>query len=60
MTKVLTVLAQASHAMVPPDVLEPVVQAIANHFVADHCAAEVMTVGYGGARPQRGPGLSGR
>ena len=49
-TKVLTVLGQASHALVPPDTLETVVHAIANNFVADHCAAEVMTVGLNAIR----------
>jgi len=44
-TKILSIMAQASHELVPPDALEPVVQAIANSFVSDHCAAEVMTVG---------------
>ena len=62
MTKVLTVVAQASHALVPPDTLEPVVRAIANNFVADHCAAEVMTVGYDGGRAfaRAGPFASAR
>jgi hypothetical protein len=50
-TKVLTVVAQAAHGLVPPDALEPVVQAIANNFVSDHCAAEVMTVGCAAAPP---------
>lgn len=44
-TMILAVAAQASHELVPPDVLEPVVKAIANNFVSDHCAGEVMAAG---------------
>lgn len=45
-TLVLVILAQACHELVPPDVLEPVIRVIANNFVSDHCASEVMTAGY--------------
>ncbi|CAG8502246.1 4766_t:CDS:10 [Ambispora leptoticha] len=49
-TMVLVVLAQASHELVPPDTLEPVLKAIANNFVSDHCASEVITVGLNAIR----------
>lgn len=44
-TMVLVVVAQATHELIPPDVLEPVIRAIANNFVSDHCSNEVMAAG---------------
>lgn len=44
-TMVLVAAAQASHPLVPPDVLEPVLKAIANNFVTDRVANEVIAVG---------------
>lgn len=44
-TMVLVCAAQASHPLVPPDSLEPVLKAIANNFVTDRVANEVMAVG---------------
>ncbi|CAG8462594.1 1649_t:CDS:10 [Ambispora gerdemannii] len=49
-TMVLVVLAQATHELVPPDTLEPALKAIANNFVSDHCASEVITVGLNAIR----------
>lgn len=49
-TMVLVCAAQATHALVPPDVLEPVLKAIANNFVTDRVANEVMAVGINGIR----------
>ncbi|KAI9250282.1 SDA1-domain-containing protein [Sporodiniella umbellata] len=49
-TMVLVCAAQASHTLVPPDVLEPVLKAIANNFVTDRVANEVMAVGINGIR----------
>lgn len=49
-TKVLQYSAQASHELVPPDVLEPVVMTIANNFVTERNSAEVMTVGLNAIR----------
>lgn len=43
---VLVAAAQASHPLVPPDSLEPVLKAIANNFITDRVANEVMAVGY--------------
>lgn len=47
-TQVLAYTAQASHDLVPPDVIVPVVKAIANNFVADHCRNEVIAAGLNG------------
>ncbi|TKS84338.1 SDA1 -like protein [Collichthys lucidus] len=44
-TKVLLCAAQASHQLVPPEVIEPVIMTIANNFVTDRNSGEVMTVG---------------
>lgn len=49
-TMVLVCSAQAAHSLVPPDVLEPVLKAIANNFVTDRAANEVMAVGINGIR----------
>ncbi|KAI8381544.1 SDA1-domain-containing protein [Radiomyces spectabilis] len=49
-TMVLVAAAQASHALVPPDVLEPVLKAIANQFITDRVSNEVMAVGLNGIR----------
>ncbi|CAG8581659.1 1983_t:CDS:10 [Paraglomus brasilianum] len=49
-TLVLAILAQATHELVPPDALEPVVKAIANGFINDRCAAEVMIAGLNAIR----------
>ncbi|KAM9820797.1 protein SDA1 homolog [Neosynchiropus ocellatus] len=44
-TKILLCAAQASHQLVPPEIIEPVIMTIANNFVTDRNSAEVMTVG---------------
>jgi hypothetical protein len=44
-TLILTYLAQAAHDLVPEDVMEPVLQTVANNFVSDRSSAEVMAVG---------------
>ncbi|KAI8086691.1 SDA1-domain-containing protein [Halteromyces radiatus] len=49
-TMVLVCTAQATHSLVPPDVLEPVLKAIANNFVTDRTSNEVMAVGINGIR----------
>ncbi|XP_077519022.1 SDA1 domain containing protein Mys45A [Amblyomma americanum] len=49
-TKVLQYTAQASHELVPPDILEPVVMTIANNFVTERNSTEVMTVGLNAIR----------
>ncbi|OJJ45584.1 hypothetical protein ASPZODRAFT_133426 [Penicilliopsis zonata CBS 506.65] len=49
-TSFLASLAQASHDLVPPDVLEPLVQKIANEFVSEASAAEVASAGLNAIR----------
>lgn len=44
-TKILLCSAQASHQLVPPEVIEPMIMTIANNFVTDRNSGEVMTVG---------------
>ncbi|RVE65937.1 hypothetical protein OJAV_G00121170 [Oryzias javanicus] len=44
-TKILLCAAQASHRLVPPEIIEPVIMTIANNFVTDRNSGEVMTVG---------------
>lgn len=46
----LASLAQASHSLVPPDVLEPLIQKIANEFVSEAAAAEVASAGLNAIR----------
>jgi len=48
--KLLAITCQACHSLVPPDVIQPCVAAIANNFVADHCSNEAMTVGLNSIR----------
>lgn len=49
-TSFLASLAQASHELVPPDVLEPLIQKIANEFVSEASASEVATAGLNAIR----------
>ena len=49
-TVILTYLAQATHRLVPPDVLRPLVLTLAGHFVTDRSSAEVMMVGINAIR----------
>ncbi|KAK5852164.1 hypothetical protein PBY51_023657 [Eleginops maclovinus] len=49
-TKILLCAAQASHQLVPPEVIEPVIMTIANNFVTDRNSGEVMTVGINAIR----------
>ncbi|KAJ3045511.1 Protein SDA1 [Rhizophlyctis rosea] len=49
-TQILAYAAQASHDLVPPDVLSPVVRAIADNFVWSNASAEVVTAGLNGLR----------
>ncbi|KAK9532516.1 hypothetical protein VZT92_009896 [Zoarces viviparus] len=44
-TKILLCVAQASHQLVPPEIIEPVIMTIANNFVTERNSGEVMTVG---------------
>ncbi|KAH0613897.1 uncharacterized protein H6S33_005783 [Morchella sextelata] len=49
-TQFLACTAQASHDLVPPDVLEPIVKKIADEFVSEGVASEVATAGLNGIR----------
>jgi protein SDA1 len=49
-TAILAYMAQASHELVPPDVMGPVVQTIADNFVWSNAASEVVTAGLNGLR----------
>ncbi|KAF2203087.1 SDA1-domain-containing protein [Delitschia confertaspora ATCC 74209] len=49
-TSFLACLAQATHSLVPPDVLEPLVQKIANEFVSEAAASEVAAAGLNAIR----------
>ncbi|KAJ1666020.1 Severe Depolymerization of Actin [Coemansia sp. RSA 1813] len=44
-TQILALLATATHAFMPPDVLQPLIRTIADNFVSDHCSPEVMCAG---------------
>ncbi|KAK8038816.1 SDA1 domain protein [Apiospora rasikravindrae] len=49
-TTFLACLAQATHELVPPDVLEVLIQKIANEFVSEAAAAEVASAGLNAIR----------
>lgn len=49
-TSFLASLAQATHDLVPPDVLEPLLQKIANEFVSEAAASEVAAAGLNAIR----------
>ncbi|OWF43788.1 protein SDA1 homolog [Mizuhopecten yessoensis] len=49
-TRLLLYVAQASHDLVPPDVLESTVKCIANNFITDRNSGEVMAVGLNAVR----------
>lgn len=49
-TSFLASLAQATHNLVPPDILEPLVQKIANEFVSEAAAGEVAAAGLNAIR----------
>nr|CAB3265908.1 protein SDA1 homolog [Phallusia mammillata] len=49
-TKILLAVAQASHDIVPPDIIHPIIMTIANNFVSDRNSSEVMGVGLNAIR----------
>ena len=49
-TSFLASLAQSTHNLVPPDVLEPLIQKIANEFVSEAAASEVASAGLNAIR----------
>ncbi|CAF4513540.1 unnamed protein product [Rotaria sp. Silwood2] len=44
-TKILLFVAQASHELVPPDILQSICKTIANNFITERNSGEVMAVG---------------
>ncbi|XP_065199814.1 protein SDA1 homolog [Planococcus citri] len=49
-TKLLQFVAQATHELIPPDVMEPVLKTIANNFVTERNSSDVMAVGLNAVR----------
>ncbi|XP_075973446.1 SDA1 domain containing protein Mys45A [Anticarsia gemmatalis] len=49
-TRILLFAAQASHELVPPEVVEPVMKAIANNFITERNSTDVMAVGLNAVR----------
>jgi len=49
-TSFLASLAQSTHSLVPPDILDPLVRKIANEFVTEAAASEVASAGLNGIR----------
>lgn len=49
-TRILQFAAQASHELIPPEVLEPVMKAIANNFITERNSTDVMAVGLNAVR----------
>lgn len=49
-TRILLFAAQASHELIPPEVLEPVMKAIANNFITERNSTDVMAVGLNAIR----------
>ena len=49
-TKIMQFVAQSAHELVPPDVLESVLQAIVNNFVTERNSGEVMAIGLNAIR----------
>ncbi|XP_055839461.1 protein SDA1 homolog [Episyrphus balteatus] len=49
-TRILQFAAQASHELVPGDVLEPVLKTIANNFITERNSSDVMAIGLNATR----------
>lgn len=49
-TRILQFTAQASHELVPPDVLEPVLKTLANNFITERNSSDVMAIGLNAVR----------
>ncbi|CAH1776930.1 unnamed protein product [Owenia fusiformis] len=49
-TRILTYSAQASHELVPPEIINGVVMSIANNFITERNSGEVMAVGINAVR----------
>jgi protein SDA1 len=44
-TKLLQFVAQASHELIPPDIIQPVLKTLVNNFVTERNSADVMAIG---------------
>lgn len=44
-TRILQFSAQASHELVPPDVLEPLIKIVCNNFITERNSSDVMAIG---------------
>jgi len=44
-TQILAYTAQSIHDLIPPDSIEPIVEAISNNFLWTNCASEAIIVG---------------
>ncbi|XP_023245371.1 protein SDA1 homolog isoform X2 [Copidosoma floridanum] len=49
-TKLLQFVAQASHDLIPPDVMQPVVKTLVNNFVTERNSSDVMAIGLNAVR----------
>eukprot|EP01087_Luapelamoeba_hula_P011702 TRINITY_DN3217_c0_g1_i3.p1 TRINITY_DN3217_c0_g1~~TRINITY_DN3217_c0_g1_i3.p1 ORF type:complete len:430 (+),score=98.30 TRINITY_DN3217_c0_g1_i3:972-2261(+) len=45
LTIILAIVAQSSHDLVPPDALMPIINTLANTFVSEHYAEEIIAIG---------------
>lgn len=48
--RILQFAAQASHELVPPDVIEPVLKTLANNFITERNSSDVIAIGMNAAR----------
>lgn len=49
-TRILQFVAQASHELVPPDVIEPLLKTLANNFITERNSSDVMAIGLNAVR----------
>jgi protein SDA1 len=49
-TQILAFLVQASHELVPPDEIVPVIKSVAFNFIAERCSEEIISVGLNAVR----------
>ncbi|XP_066250256.1 protein SDA1 homolog [Euwallacea similis] len=49
-TRILQFAAQASHELVPPDVIEPLLKTLANNFITERNSSDVMAIGLNAVR----------
>uniref|UniRef100_A0A182P491 Protein SDA1 n=1 Tax=Anopheles epiroticus TaxID=199890 RepID=A0A182P491_9DIPT len=49
-TRILQFAAQASHELIPPDIIEPVIKTLVNNFVTERNSSDVMAIGLNAVR----------